>query len=284
MSLLESLVQLRGMRPFDLRFVLDDQLLRVYNAAARLKERSLPAETKRMLGANRELQGRHLGRRCFIVGNGPSLRDQDLTRLRGEVVFVVNRFIHHPDAEAIDPTYYVIVDPKFATGQWGTDFVEQVERRLPRVEVFLTPDGVSLVRERGLLRHHVVRAVLPNQQLHFGYSEAVDLTRGVPGMDNVTKVALMAAVYMGCTEINLLGVDGNGLILSSGSHFYGHEPPPARQEDLEKALVSMSMGLRSWRAIARYLEQRGVRLVSRNPRSVLTALSQAPFPAENRES
>lgn len=280
MSLLEGLTRAGRMRPFDLRFALDDELLRAYNAAARLRERRLPAATRELLRANLELRERHLGRRCFVVGNGPSLRDQDLSLLRGEVVFVVNRFIHHPDAEAIAPSYYVIVDPKFATGEWGTDFVEQLERRLPNVEVFLTPDGVSLVRQRGLLRKHRVRAVLPNQQLHFGYSESVDLTRGVPGMDNVTKVAVMAAVYMGCKEINLLGIDGNGLILSSDSHFYGHEPPPARQEDLEKALVSMSMGLRSWRAIARYLEERGVALISRNPRSVLTALRSAPFPPE----
>ena len=36
-------------------------------------------------------QDKHQGQRCFIIGNGPSLRQTDLSRLRGEFTFGLNR-------------------------------------------------------------------------------------------------------------------------------------------------------------------------------------------------
>lgn len=258
--------------------MLDDRLLALYNARARLAELRTPRELRRRLAINAELSGRHAGRRCYVVGNGPSVKEQDLTLLHDELTFAVNRFIEHPLAEKIAPDYYCIVDPKFALGQWGSDFVKRIERRLPHTTLILTAEGFEFCEREGVCGSHKKYVVNPNQYFYFGYDRDIDLTGGIPGADNVTKVALSAAVYMGCSEINLVGIDGNGLILSENSHFYGHEPQPADQVALEKALVSMSLGLRGWRAIAEYLERRGIRLVSRNPRSVLRALPQGPFP------
>lgn len=235
-------------------------------------------ELRAHLARNAELKNLHQGKRCFIIGNGPSIKDQDLELLSGEITFAVNRFIHHPRAEAINPKYYAIVDPKFAAQAWGTEFVREVERRLPETVLLLTRGGYEFCEREGVLTKHRKYVIHPNQLFHFGYRRAIDLTRGIPGMDNVTKCALSTAAYMGCAEINLLGIDGNGLILPDNSHFYGHEPPPSDQVALEKALVSMSMGLRSWRAAASYLEERGVKLISRNPRSVMTALPRGPYP------
>ncbi|MFO0748172.1 MAG: hypothetical protein U1F43_21310 [Myxococcota bacterium] len=257
--------------------MLDDALLMAWNVWARARFARAPAALRELLHQNRAIQGLHRGERCWIIGNGPSLRDQDLTRLRGEQTFVVNRFIHHPDAEAIDPKYYVVVDPKFGAGAWGTDFVRELERRLPDVSVFTSAAGRALLDGEGLLQRHRRFVVHPNQFFAFGYPWDIDLTRGIPGMDNVTKTALSIAVWMGFTRVNLIGIDGNGLLLDSQSHFYGHEPRPSAQEDLEKALVSSALSLRGWRAVTHYLAARGVELVSQNPRSVLTAMPYEPF-------
>src|SRR5512146_2496007 len=37
------------------------------------------------------LKDSHRGERCFLIGNGPSLRSTDLSRLRGEFTFGFNR-------------------------------------------------------------------------------------------------------------------------------------------------------------------------------------------------
>ena len=39
----------------------------------------------------RSLKDAHRGKRCFIIGNGPSLKGMDLSPLRGEVTFGLNR-------------------------------------------------------------------------------------------------------------------------------------------------------------------------------------------------
>jgi hypothetical protein len=52
----------------------------------------------------------HRGQRCFILGNGPSLRDTDLSRLRGEVTFGMNRiYLLFPEL-GFPTTYYVAVN------------------------------------------------------------------------------------------------------------------------------------------------------------------------------
>ena len=279
MKWLEQVKRLQGLRPLELRAELDDWLVNAYNLMSRRnEEKQLTPGIKEILKKNIELKNRHQGRRCFIIGNGPSLNQQNLPSLKDEVTFVVNRFPHHQLAEEINPTYYVSVDPKFADGSWGTDFIKQVEQKMPNTTCFLSPFGLDFVNEKGLIPQNKKYVIWPNQQYCFGYRREVDLTKGIPGMSNVTKSALSIAIYMGCSEINLIGIDGNGLLKSDNSHFYGHEPQPEDQFVLEKDLVSMSMGLRAWRAIFYYCEQYNVRLQSINPETVLSAIPQGSFP------
>ena len=37
------------------------------------------------------LKGIHIGKRCFIIGNGPSLRVEDLEKIKDEYTFAANR-------------------------------------------------------------------------------------------------------------------------------------------------------------------------------------------------
>jgi len=51
---------------------------------------------------NRRLHLKHKGReRCFVIGNGPSIRDMDLSILADEVTIGANSFYKHKDAEAV---------------------------------------------------------------------------------------------------------------------------------------------------------------------------------------
>ena len=48
-------------------------------------------EIRALVGSNAEFKDIHKGQRCFIVGNGPSLNDEDLSLLENEYVFTVNK-------------------------------------------------------------------------------------------------------------------------------------------------------------------------------------------------
>jgi hypothetical protein len=60
-----------------------------------------------ILSKNDILRNRHKGKRCFIIGTGPSIQGQDLSPLCSEICFVLNFFYLHPEYKKISPDYYV---------------------------------------------------------------------------------------------------------------------------------------------------------------------------------
>ncbi|MCL5269955.1 MAG: hypothetical protein M1457_05215, partial [bacterium] len=56
------------------------------------------------------LRDRHRGRRCFVIGNGPSLTLADLERLRGDVTIAANKIYLAFPRVAWRPTYLVVID------------------------------------------------------------------------------------------------------------------------------------------------------------------------------
>jgi len=55
--------------------------------------------------------GVHKGKRCFVLGNGPSLKQTDLSRLNGEFTICTNRIYLMLDQLGFTPSYYVVAKP-----------------------------------------------------------------------------------------------------------------------------------------------------------------------------
>ena len=53
---------------------------------------------------------RHAGQRVFIIGNGPSLNQCDLSPLQNEITFGVNGIFLNREKMGFLPTYYVVED------------------------------------------------------------------------------------------------------------------------------------------------------------------------------
>lgn len=151
------------------------------------------AERARSRRALAEMRDRHRGQRCFILGNGPSLRSTDLTRLRGEVTFGMNRiYLAFPDM-GFPTTYYVSVN---------TLVIEQCAeeiRRLPMTK-FLT------WRARRWLSG-APGVVFLDTDYTGRASFARDVRRRVFEGSTVTYVALQLAFHLGFDEVILVGVD-----------------------------------------------------------------------------
>ncbi len=230
-------------------------------------EAELAYESRRI----RALRDRHARRRrCFIVGNGPSIKQQDLTRLRGEVVFVTNTFILHEQLEAIAPTYYCVSDADFL----GEGAPELQARRLR-----LIADKTS-----GMTRffpHDArprIRPVLGGPRTYFlsfaSVSRAVwtsgeislDPSRSVHYADTVViDFCLPLAFYMGFAEVYLLGCDTDyGLDRApdySQAYFFQpsaatFEPPRLHGVALDRRQWVDNV-MRSYRVVKAAFEQHG---------------------------
>lgn len=136
----------------------------------------------------------HRGQRCFIIGNGPSLRQTDLTKLRGEYTFGLNRiYLLFPDL-GFTTTYFLSMNDLVIE-----QCAEEI-RALP-IPKFLT------------WRSH--RFLQPTKDMHFLYTTYTGpkFARNVTGRlwegATVTYVALQLAYHMGFSQAILIGVDHN---------------------------------------------------------------------------
>jgi hypothetical protein len=119
----------------------------------------------------------HEGERCFILGNGPSLADVDLSRLEDEVTFGSNRIY----LSGFIPNYYACVNPLVLA-----QFQDEI-------------DAMETVK------------FLPNDPLDTSLREPMFSSPEGPIWEGhtVTYVLLQLAYYMGFDEVILLGVDHN---------------------------------------------------------------------------
>lgn len=143
-----------------------------------------------------------VGQRCFFIGNGPSLRAEDLTRLQnaGEVTFAFNRIYNIFDQTQWRPTYYISVDEKMLQGCAET--VDQLN--LP---VKFIP--INMRWYHGINIHDAVEFLMkaPRENNGEPLDFSSNIAKEVYQSGTCMYAAAQIAAYMGFKEIYLIGVD-----------------------------------------------------------------------------
>ena len=155
----------------------------------------------KILGRNRELKDKHKGGRCFIVLNGPSINEHDLSSLKNEVVFATNFFYRAPLCKIVEPDYYCWLDSKVLTeGKIKEIFPEMLEA-CPKAKFIFNIKGVNVLGLNSNI-NYVYPKTLPSI---FGIQ--YDLSKTPSNVGTVAYLAILAAMYMGFEKIYLLGLD-----------------------------------------------------------------------------
>jgi hypothetical protein len=177
--------------------------------------RSVERVTARSLTRNQKLKNRHAGaKRCFVIGNGPSLKGKDLSALAGEVTISANSFYKHPSAPAMGLKYLCIGDPHFMINEpRAIEWHRIIESRMPQATLILHKEARPLIEEHGLYRHQECFFVESSAAPARKPSEVdFDLSRPLNvGFTTGTLVMIPLAIYLGFKEIYLLGFDANWL-------------------------------------------------------------------------
>lgn len=146
----------------------------------------------------------HRGERCFIIGNGPSLKHTDLSCLRHEYTFGMNRiYLLFPEL-GFTTTYYLSVN-NLVIEQCAEDILA-----LP-VPKFLS------WRARGLINPALVtsggfstdRRLIFLHTTYTGPKFAQDARQRMWEGATVTYITLQLAFHMGFRQVILIGVDHN---------------------------------------------------------------------------
>lgn len=230
---------------------------------------NLTKAQKTILHANKVFENKHKGQAAIVIGNGPSLADQDLKKLKNKITFCVNGFWKHEIINFWQPTYYSLMDPNFFLESKITDnFYCELNRRITD-SIFFLPlfRGYDAVHKN---------KILPIERCHFvasvGDYGRYDLTGIVRSFPGVVSFALAQAVYMGCNPIYLLGCDHDYLAKRGvDKHFYegsilpGHLQAYTPLENRTPYDVEMRMNLSLWsvyRQIKAIAQRRGIEILN----------------------
>lgn len=150
---------------------------------------------RRSIRTLKELKDIHTGRRCFILGNGPSLNQTDLSLLEDEITFGLNRiYLLFPEL-GFSTTYLVSINT-LVLQQCAQEF-----SALPLLKFFTWRGREWFDNEENIVF------------LDTDYTPPADFSRDASGRvfegSTVTYVALQLAFHMGFEQVILVGVDHN---------------------------------------------------------------------------
>lgn len=164
-----------------------------------------------LLKKNKELKDRHAGSRCFILGAGSSLKEQDISKLEGEFVISVSNTFVHPDFSRIKPRYHVLPPLLHSHGELHTEdkfvvWLRAMEAATSDAEMFLHIGDRGMIERNGLFKDRVIHWVEYTGAWDEKFDAPIDLMH-VPPIWSVSELALTVAVYLGFDKIYLVGID-----------------------------------------------------------------------------
>jgi glycosyltransferase involved in cell wall biosynthesis/nucleoside-diphosphate-sugar epimerase/uncharacterized Rossmann fold enzyme len=145
------------------------------------------------------LRNKHAGRRCFIIGNGPSLNQTDLRLLKDEVTIACNGIFLLYEEMGFKPTYFTVEDSLVAEDRAAT-----VNGMEGTTKIFPADLRYCLLPNKDTAYINFVR---PGYKGFPKFSD--DLEKQVFWGGTVTYLNLQLAYFLGCSEIYLVGVDHN---------------------------------------------------------------------------
>lgn len=151
----------------------------------------------------------HSGKRCFIIGNGPSLRmsDLDILQEHGEISFGVNAIFKAFKRTRWRPTYYFAPD---VDGRYFPEY--DIYHYVSRDEcVAFYSDPIHWSRlTRGILndRECIHTEQCNGSPIHMPPFSS-DICEGVWGGNTSLYCCIQIAAYMGFKQIYIMGADAN---------------------------------------------------------------------------
>lgn len=170
-------------------------------------------------------RNKYAGKRCFIVATGPSIKTEDLDRLaeKQEICFSMNKIFYGFDKTSWRPNIYVGEDAKLLK-YYGEDIREQISGLKFLADTY--NNGIDY----GELAY-TFHMSYPEQDERPGYGE--DFSYGYVSGYSVVFACIYLAIYMGFTQIYIIGADMNYShdMTSSKNHFYGDKDTISKQEE-----------------------------------------------------
>lgn len=253
------------MSKYEIKEKIDEYIYKSYNLLSNTLFNF--SKDKEVVKTNIKFKDIHLGKRCFILGTGPSLKNFDYKLLEDEIVFGVNYVYKGEIINHIVPKYYCIYDENF----YYRDIqdLKDVMEKLKSTTFFLRTkaiDPINKLKPRNSNIYYQSCNV-------FQYNDyiKVDMTKNITAPFNVVLGCIQTAIYMGFKEIYLLGCDYNSFASQKLEHFYDDNSIHSREMTLGFELKYYAMVTYHHYALNKYANDNGLCIYNITPNSLLDA-------------
>jgi hypothetical protein len=220
-------------------------------------------------------KNKHKDKRCFIIGNGPSLTVEDLDKLKNEITFAFNRIYYIFDKTEWRPTYYCSEDEK-------TIFPSKEEINLLEVDNKFFPVNFPWDYNIHFNNAKYYLFKFGDSLKEPKFSE--DIVKGIYWGNTVVYTAIQIAVYMGIKEIYLIGVDHNfskmindqgEIIIDETTKDYFSEKYNSDKEDLY--IPNVDISTRAFIAAKKYADKHNIKIYNATRGGKLEVLERVDF-------
>ena len=208
----------------------------------------------------KKIKGKYVDKkRCFIVATGPSLKREDLDKLKEMQEFTIsmNRIYNMKPLWYSD--IYVICDSVLM--KEDAEIIRNYKAPLK-----FYSDANDFPGDDGIVIHTVATSF--NKYPRF----SEDVAQKVYGGGTVTYACIQIAVYLGFKEIYLLGVDCKYEYRSTGNHFY----KVSSEDKLEHNTDGM---IKAFESAKKYADENGIKIYNATRGGALEVFDRVDFDA-----
>ena len=252
------------------------------------------------LEKNARFKGAYAGKRCFVIGNGPSLKQQDLSLLADEYVFTVNQAARNESFKKMKPNFHFWADENFfqidENKPEDMELLEKMKRvneGNPDIQVFFPIQQLGFSKKYGFEQTLNMNYFLSDVYMTANYNREMDFTKNVPWYGTVVQWCIIAAIYMGFSEIYILGCDNTSLMVTMKSSLHINDDSDyaynvtenekkrmeyiVQKNGLEEYTQAYLETLKGYRKLYSYCSRRGIKLVNCSAQTVIDSIPRKKY-------
>ncbi len=260
------------------------------------KELEPEAVYKEFLKDNVRFKDCHRGERLFIVGNAPGISLLNLLHLKDEETMVVSNFYLHKDFDHIKPKYYCFA-PFYYDHKGNDEFlhnwISEVFSHGQDISYFFALrdkriiDGIKAAEEKNI--HYLALRMLQNEKYFNDIFTEIDLTKTIMGVRSVPVMCLQIALYMGFSEIYLIGIEHSYLVTNEYHYFFDKKDSMIEDTDPTvskdgKVIIPFREGLvdtfylwDEYKTLKRIAERKGIKIFNASVGGILDIFERVDY-------
>ncbi len=202
----------------------------------------------------RSLRNKYNGKRCFIIGNGPSLGIHDLEKIKGEISFGTHRIYEIFDKTSWRPDYYLAQDYKLI--YTSKESIKSIDVNDKLIAI---PGRMPIIKIKGARYIKMIFEEFYPRLPQF----SDNIENGIYEGYTVSYMCLQVAAYMGFKEIYLLGIDHNYSIeLDENGNLYKNNGVRDHFSDNDKTenVPQTFKSTLAYKAAKEYADRNGIKI------------------------